>query len=62
MPQTDAFGKHEVVHTASILMSLFDDYLLGHGAVEADEEVKAAAQKAFDGLYDFYQLCPRRFD
>ena len=61
MPQTDEFGKHEVLHTSSIVMQMFDDYLLSHGAVEADPEIKEAAQRAFDSLFEFYQLCGRKF-
>ena len=61
MPQTDEFGKHEVIHAASIVMQMFDDYLLNHGAVEADPELKEAAQRAFDGLYDFYRFSSEKW-
>lgn len=56
MVATDKFGKHEVVHTASIIMDMFATHLLEHGAVESNDEVNEAAKKVFSQLYDFYQL------
>ena len=56
------FGRHEVLHTASVIMDMFDRHISGHPAVEfGDEEVITAAQKAFDSLFDFYQLCGSKF-
>lgn len=56
MAATDEFGKHEVLHTASIILEMFETYLLEHEAVETDADVKAAADKVFDELFRFYQL------
>lgn len=56
MVATDEFGRHEVIHTASIVMDMFETYLLDHEAVETDPEVKEAAEKCFNDLYNFYQL------
>lgn len=55
----DPFAHFEVMHTASIVMEMFDERLLSHEVVEADPELKAAAQVAFDGLFQFYQLSAR---
>lgn len=61
MPQTDAFGKHEVLHTASIIMSMWEHFILDHEATKLDPEVSAAAQNAFEAIHDFYQACGRKF-
>ena len=55
-------GRHEVLHTASVIMDMFDRNISEHPAVEfGDEDLKNAAQRAFDGLFDFYQLCGSKF-
>lgn len=56
MTATDEFGKHEVVHTASIMMEMFETHLLEHEAVETNPDVKEAADKVFEELFQFYQL------
>lgn len=56
MAATDEFGKHEVVHTASIMMEMFETHLLEHEAVETTPDVKEAADKVFEELFRFYQL------
>ena len=61
MPQTDDFGKHEVLHTASIIMSMWEDFILEHEATKVAPEVSAAAQTAFEAIHDFYQACGREF-
>lgn len=60
MANQDELKRHEVVHTASIIMAMFDEHLLSHEAVESDPEVKAGAQAAFDELFAFYQLAADR--
>ena len=56
------FGRHEVLHTASLAMDFFDRNVLSHPAVESgDADIAQAAQKTFDALFDFYQLCGARF-
>jgi hypothetical protein len=52
---------HEVLHTAHIMASMFDDFIVRHAATQADSEVKAAADKISESLGDFYQLCGQRF-
>lgn len=56
MSELDQFGRHEVLDRASVLMQTWDSFILEHGFVQATPELAAAAQKAFDGLHDFYQL------
>ena len=56
------FGRHEALHTASVVMDMFDRHLLSHPAIEyGDEELRAAAQTTFETLFDFYQLCGAKF-
>ncbi|MBJ7410101.1 MAG: hypothetical protein JHD15_07005 [Phenylobacterium sp.] len=59
MSELDEFGRHEVLDRASLLMQTWDSFILEHGYVQATPELAAAAQKAFDGLHDFYQLAGR---
>lgn len=56
MAVTDEFGKHEVIHAASIIMEMFETHICEHGAVKDNAEVDEAADKVFDALFDFYQL------
>lgn len=56
----DAFDKHEVLHTASIIAELFEQHILKHRYTRSDGELKAAAERLADQLGDFYQLVGRR--
>lgn len=56
MTSTDEFGKHEVIHTSSIIMEMFEEYICDHDAVKENAEVDEAADKVFSALFDFYQL------
>jgi hypothetical protein len=47
----------EVLHTAHVLTSVFDDHILTHPAVMQDQDFTEKANKAFDALWDFYQVC-----
>lgn len=55
MPPTDEFGRHEVVHTASIIVDLIDRELLSHGAVANNPKWKNLVQIAFDAIQKVYQ-------
>ncbi len=55
-------GRHELLHTASIVMRMFETHVLEHPAVEfGDDELKAGAERALEALLDFYQLCGSKF-
>ena len=56
MASTDEFGKHEVIHTSSIIMEMFEEYICDHDAVKDNAEVDEEADKVFSALFDFYQL------
>lgn len=55
MAETDDFGKHEVFHTASIIVDMIATHILEHQAVEANPRWKYLAQKALDAMMFFYQ-------
>ena len=58
----EPLARHEVTHTASVIMDLFDRNICSHPVVEFGEpEVRDAAGAALDALCDFYQLCGRKF-
>lgn len=52
----DAFSAHEVLHTSSILASMFDDYIAGHKYTQSDRELATAARRLSERLHEFYQL------
>jgi hypothetical protein len=50
-----SLGFHEALHTASIQMETFEQYVLEHPAVVRDPELYAEAHLVFTRLFDFYQ-------
>ncbi len=55
MAQTDDYGRHEVLHMASFLMSAVETELVEHEAVRAEPEWLALAEAARKALFDLYQ-------
>lgn len=55
-----AFSQHEALHTAYLMSDFFDRHLLDQTFVQADPELKAAAENISDALGEFYQQCGRR--
>ena len=51
----DAFSKHEVLHTAHLLATNVDAFLLEHPSVQANPRWKSLAEKASDALNALYQ-------
>ncbi len=60
MLSQDEYHRHEVLHTASIVMQMFDDHVCSTVYVESDPELTEAAQAAFDALFAFYQMVGAR--
>ncbi len=56
MATLDEFGRHEVIHTASIIHDMFETHICEHDAVVHHEDVNEAAEKVAQALFDFYQL------
>lgn len=54
----DAFGRHEVLDRAALLMDLVDRYLVEHQEIRQDEA--ALAEAARQNLFDLYQLVGMR--
>lgn len=52
---TDEFAKHEVLHTAHIIESMWCDFVLEHEAVAADPDLKAEAVRIAEAIAAFYQ-------
>lgn len=55
MPQSDEFGRHEVLHVSSILCDQVDRYLLDHDQIRQNAEWQALAASAHDALFRLYQ-------
>jgi len=56
MSETDEFGYHEVLHTASIFVDMWVDHICSHGAVKESKALKPAAIKIAKAMGDFYQI------
>lgn len=52
----DQFHQHEVLHSAHIISSMFEDYVLAHPYTQNDPGIRDAADKIGAALADFYQL------
>jgi hypothetical protein len=50
------FSAHEVLHTAHLLASSWDDWIYRHPFVENNEQLKKEAQEISDRLGKFYQF------
>lgn len=61
MPETDPYGRHEVLHTAHLLADAFERWIIEHGAVQAHPTIHAAAADLSERLHAFYQLCGAAF-
>jgi hypothetical protein len=53
---TDEFSRHEVYDRASVVMGMFDSYVVEHDVVRAVPVLRESADKALAALMDFYQL------
>jgi hypothetical protein len=62
MAQTDEFGRHEVLHTAHIIASNFEEFICDHGYVLSDAELQRAAEEMLERLGAFYELVGDRND
>jgi hypothetical protein len=55
MPQTDDYGRHEVLHMAEFLSRVVTSELHEHAQVQANPAWKALADTAGQALWDLYQ-------
>lgn len=58
----DAFGYHEVLHTAYIMNESWNNFIVNHGAVVLNPILKAEAGRVNMMIADFYQLVGREID
>jgi len=59
MPSDAALGPghyHEVLHTAHIVSSMFDQFIREHPATQQSPALREAADSLSSALADFYQL------
>lgn len=52
---------HEALHTTHVLMDTFDNHVLQTRCVEEFLDVKAAANKVHQAMFDLYQLIGMKF-
>lgn len=52
---SDEFAKHEVLHTAHIIESMWCDFVLEHPTVAADPELQEEAARIAEAIAGFYQ-------
>ena len=55
-PAIDAFHQHEVLHTAHMICSMFEEFVVEYQFTQSDPRLKAAADKLGRQLADFHQL------
>lgn len=58
----DDFHRHEVLHGAAMVQSLFDDFIAEHVYTKSDAELMAAAEEISRALADFYQAVGAKID
>lgn len=51
---SDEFAKHEVLHTAHIIESMWCDFVLEHPATVADPDLRAEAVRIAEAIGAFY--------
>ncbi|MDX3929363.1 MAG: hypothetical protein QHC90_26620 [Shinella sp.] len=49
------FGRHEAMHTASIILDLVDQHLLKHPAIVGNAEWFRLSSRAGEALFNLYQ-------
>jgi hypothetical protein len=59
-PYNDGF-THEALHTTHVLLSTFDAHVLESRCAAEFPDVKAAAKKAHQAMFDLYQLIGEKF-
>lgn len=63
MAYNDQFGYHEVIHTAHVILSMWEEHILGHGVVDIDEpELKELGEKISSLMSEFYQEISNKSD
>jgi len=58
MPETDTYGRHEILHMSMVIANMIDRYLIDHKGMRDDEEKLALA--ADTALNELYQLIGSR--
>lgn len=59
-PIVDDFHRHEVLHGAAMIQSMFEDFIAEHVYTKSDAELSAAADAIATALADFYQMVGRK--
>ncbi len=61
MPQTDEFGRHEVLHTAQLYEGHWYTDICDHVVVKMDPDLAAKADAIASLMAEFYQACGAKF-
>ena len=59
-PYNDAY-THEALHTTHVLMDTFDAHVIETRCADQFPDVKAAADKTHQAMFDLYQLIGSKF-
>ncbi len=59
MAETDAFGRHEVLHLSLFLAECVERGLIDHAQIRGNPEWAALADRANTALLDLYQAIGR---
>jgi len=54
MPQTDDYGRHEVLHVAALIRDLIDKELLEHDQIKNNEVWKGLTEATLTNLHTLY--------
>ena len=61
MAQNDDFGKHEVLDRSHIIQTMWDEFIMQHGAVQDDTDLNFRAEQIGALLVEFYMLAGSKF-
>lgn len=53
--QPNDYGRHEALHTASVIAEMVETHLINHPEIEKVPEWEDLAEKAHQALFDLYQ-------
>ena len=52
-----ALAKHEVLHTASLMMEFWETHVAGHHVVSSHPALRDEADRVLDAIVRFHRLC-----
>lgn len=52
-----ALAKHEVLHTAGLMMEFWETHVAGHHVVSGHPSLREEADRVFEAIVRFHKLC-----